>query len=310
MSKRLFCPLSNRASVLVLCLWAIMILSILGMGLSSFVFGQIKFAKTYKHIVMSLPVARAAVKSVFYIKQDDDTPLYDTYDELTRENTLNVCQGIFCLYYFADKIVSDEGVKVIDESALININTASADVLARLPGMDEELADGIIKSGLRPFVSINEILMVEGMQKESFLQFKDMITVYGRGKINLNTVSSQVLEALGLDEEVARAVIDYRNAHQIIPPEDDKKDEGEEGRPEPEPEYGLSDLSGLLEGVKEMAFLSTRQQQDLLALFSVFDVKSEYLRFNIIPVFGTDKGLRYSVLIHPDSGRVISWKEG
>jgi len=312
MLKRFFCPLANRASVLVLCLWAIMILSILGMGLSSFVFQQIKFAKTYKHIVMSLPAARAAAKSVFYIRQDDDTPLYDTYDELTCENRLNICQGIFCLYYFADKIACDEGVTAVDEGALININVVSGDVLARLPGMNKELADDIIKSGLRPFASINEVLLVEGVPKESFLQFKDMITVHGEGRINVNTVSRQVLEALGLDEEVAKAVIDYRNTHQIILSEDDKEagGYGEEEHSGSEPEYGLSDLSDLLEGVKDLVFLSTRQQQDLLALFSVFDVKSEYLRFNIIPVFGADKGLRYSVVIHPGSGRVVSWKEG
>ena len=48
--------------------------------------------------------------------------------------------------------------------------------------MNKELAEAVVNSGLRPFSTINEVLLVEDMTKKSFLLFKDSVTVYGSGK--------------------------------------------------------------------------------------------------------------------------------
>jgi DNA uptake protein ComE-like DNA-binding protein len=275
-----------------------MILSILGLGLTGLVFQEIKFASTYQRLVLSLPIARAALKTVFSERQDDLTPGYDTLAELTQNREAVLCAGNSYTYYFADP-VSAQG-EVIDEGALLNLNLASVEMLGRLPGMNEDLAKSIIDSGLRPFKSINEVLLVEGMSTEIFALFKDMVTVYGNGKVNLNTASKPVLLALGMDEELVDALLSFRKENKIEPPKDSVVTE---------PDYGIASLANLVTDLAEFASLGLRQEQNLLSLINWLDVKSEYLRFNIIPKFGTAAGLHYSITIHPATNKVLAWRE-
>ena len=290
----------KKASILVICLWAIMILSILGMGLAGLVFQEIKFAKSYQRLIFSLPVARAALKTIFYLREKDAIPAYDTFQELTQENDQALCADNSYKYYFADKNNSKDGIEVIDESALVNLNTVSKDVLKRLPGMDEDLADKLVNSGGRPFSSINEVFLVEGMAKDNFILFKDLVTVYGTGKININTASKAVLLALGLDNELAEIIGRFRQEHKIENP--DPLSTEELG-------YGFSSANKILDDLRSFAFLSLRQEQDILSLLSILDVKSEYLRFNIIPRSGGKEGLHYSIVIYPPTKKVLSWNE-
>lgn len=284
----------------MVCLWTIIILSILGMGLTGLVFQEIRFAKTYQRLGFSLPIARGALKAVFYLRQEDPTPAFDTFDELTKENELALCGNNSYKYYFADKSNSADKSEIIDESALINLNTASKDVLMRLPGINEELAEKIVNSGLRPFSSINEVFLAEGMSRDKFILFKDLITVYGAGKININTASKAVLLTLGLDDQLVEAILRFRQEHKIRNP--DPASSKELG-------YGFSSTDKILDDLRGFTFLSLKQEQDFLALLSILDVKSEYLRFNIIPYSGGRQGLHYSIVIHPASKRILSWNE-
>lgn len=306
MLKSSFCPAhrleKNNASILVICLWAIMVLSILAMALTSFVFQEIKFARSYRRIVVSLPLARSALASVFYIREKDPTPQYDTMQELAREEGIDFCAGNSLSYYFADKVIRDGNTEIIDEGALINLNTASIQILKRLPGIDEDLAESIANSGLRPFRSVNEVLLVKGMDKESFLLFKDLVTVHGTGRININTASRGVLLALGLDNDLTDAIISFRGKN-LIEPVDASLALGQP------PDYGISTLSTLLDDLRRFVTLGLRQEQDLLSLLPTFDVRSEYLRFNIVAHFGEEKGSCYSIVIHPTTKKVISWRE-
>lgn len=277
-----------------------MILSILGLGLTGLVFQEIRFAKTYQRLVSSLPIAKAALKAVFYIRKEDPTPNFDTFQELTQDNEVDLCSNNSYKYSFVDKINLNDKNEIIDESALINLNIASKDVLERLPGLDEDLADDIVNSGLRPFSSINELFLVEGMTKEKFLKFKDLVTVYGTGKININTVSKPVLLALGLDEEMVDQIVRLQKENKIINPDPNSTvDLG----------YGFSSTSLILEALRGVIFMGLRQEQDFLSLLSILDVKSEYLRFNVVSYFGGKEGLRYSIVIHPASKKILSWSE-
>jgi len=304
MSRPYFYPQRKKASVIIICLWTIVILSILGMGLTGLVFQEIKFSSTVSRLSLSLPMARAAVRRVFYERGDDLTPGYDTLRELTKENSVTLCDNNSYKYYFADKKTSRETEEIIDEGALININTASLDVLKRLPGVDEDMADKIANSGLRPYVSINEVLLAEDMTEEEFRLFKDMVTVYGTGRVNVNTASKAVLVCLGLDEELADIIIKFRQEHKIEP----KKDK--DGNPiGPEDDYGFSSLSSMVADLRDFASLSLRQEQDLISLQNYLDVKSEYLRFNIIPQINNKAGTHYSVVINPATKKIVSWRE-
>ena len=304
MSRPYFCLQRNKGSIIIICLWVILILSILGMGLTGLVLQEIKVSSTISRLYASLPMAEAALRSVFYAREKDPTPGYDTMDELTRENNFTLCGTNSYKYYFADKQVAKDSVEIIDEGALININTASLDILERLPGVDEDMADKIANTGLRPYSSINEILLVEDMTVDKFRNFKDMITVYGNGRVNINTASKAVLVCLGLDEELADIILRFRKEHKIEPPKD------AEGNPlVTEDEYGFSSLATMVSDLSSFSNLSLRQEQDLLSAQSRLDVKSEYLRLNIIPQINNQPGTRYSVVICPATKKIISWKE-
>jgi len=294
----------NQGSILVVCLWTIMILSILGLGITGLVFQEIRFSKTYTRLITSLPLARAALKTVFYLRDKDATPAYDTWDELSKEEKVGLCANNSYRYSFVDKNNSPDNPEIIDESALINLNLASVDVLARLPGMDKELAEAIVNSGLRPFSTVNEVLLVEDISKDKFLLFKDFVTVYGMGKVNINTVSKAVLIALGLDEEMANLILRFRRENKIKPAATEATAE-----PAAELGYGISNLASLLNNLRDFTSLSLRQEQDLLVLLPALEVKSEYLRFNVITVPGGQEGLHYSIVIHPPTKKVLSWTE-
>jgi len=300
MSRQSIYRKPNQGSILVVCLWTIMILAILGMGITGIAFQEIRFSKSYFRLITSLPLVQGALKTVFYLRAKDTTAAYDTWDELSKEEEVSLCANNSYRYFFVDKSNSSDNLEVIDESALINLNLASVDVLARLPGMNKELAEAIVNSGLRPFSTINEVLLVEGISKENFLLFKDLITVYGMGKVNINTASKAVFVALGLDEEEADLILRFRRENKIQPTAQE---------PTVELGYGIPNLATLLNDLRDFASLFLRQEQDLLTLLPVFDVKSEYLRFNVITTPNGQEGLRYSITIHPPTNKILSWRE-
>ncbi len=283
-----------------------MILAILGLGITGLVFQEIRFSKSYTRLITSLPLAQGALKTVFYLRENDSTAAFDTWDELSKEEKVSLCANNSYRYFFVDKKNSGDdplGEEIIDESALINLNLASVDVLARLPGMNKELAEAVVNSGLRPFSTINELLLVKDISKENFLLFKDLITVYGKGKVNINTASKAVLIALGLDEEVANLILRFRRENMIKAAATNPADS------EVELGYGISNLATLINDLRDFASLGLRQEQDLLVLLPVFEVKSEYLRFNVIPTSGGQEGVRYSIVIYPPTKKVLSWTE-
>lgn len=292
---------NKQASILIICLWTIMILSMLGMGIAGLVFQEIKFVKAYQRLSFSLPIAKAALRAVFYMRKEDSTSSFDTFEELARENSQSLCGNNAYKYYLADKRGSLDKVELIDEGALINLNSVSVDTLKRLPGIDEEIADKIANYAMRPFKAINEVLLIEGMTKEKFLLFKDLVTVYGSGKININTASSGVLLALGLDADTVEVIFRCRQKHKIDNPNPESSEDFG---------YGFSSVDKILDDLRTLSALSTTQEQNILALLPVLDVRSEYLRLNIIPSFsGGREGLHYSIVIKPITKEVLSWNE-
>jgi DNA uptake protein ComE-like DNA-binding protein len=107
----------------------------------------------------------------------------------------------------ADDVTVDSGQSI---SGAININTASLDVLACLPGVTRDLAQTIIsqrQSG-EFFASTGELLKVPGMTRDVFKQIAPLVTarsetfrILSEGKIN-STGARQRIQAIvhvGLD---------------------------------------------------------------------------------------------------------------
>jgi type II secretory pathway component PulK len=131
-----------------------------------------------------------------------------------------------------------------DEQAKINLNTSDRTVLSRLLSLvlglmtDEAqtLADDILDwrdYGMRsaqgffsdsyyqnldspypmkesPFERLEELLLVKGMNAEKFRKLAAYLTIYGNGRVNINTASRTVLLALGLEAMVTDRILQAR----------------------------------------------------------------------------------------------------
>ncbi len=139
---------------------------------------------------------------------------------------------------------------VVDEERKINLNFTNADVLSALIekvlGLKVEDAQKLARALLdwrqygesevkgffsdeyysnlnEPYVkkdgnyeTLDEILLVKGMTKEWYEKLIDYVTIYGDGKVNINTASAEVLSALGLDDAVIEKIFEARQGRDKI----------------------------------------------------------------------------------------------
>ncbi|MBN2189825.1 MAG: general secretion pathway protein GspK [Candidatus Aureabacteria bacterium] len=142
-----------------------------------------------------------------------------------------------------------------DESSRININKAPSGVLQKLlvntadarPEEAYEIANSIIDwrdkdSNLSdmgaeeqyyseldiPYHCKNsdfevpeELMLVKGMNADIFSRISDIITVYGNGKVNINTAGKKTMLALGFSPEFADDVEEYRKGGDGVAGTDD-----------------------------------------------------------------------------------------
>ncbi len=144
---------------------------------------------------------------------------------------------------------------LVDEERKININTAPFDVLKRffeiVAGISSQQAREIASSiidwrdkddepgddgaedgyylNLRPgypckdsyFESLEELLLVKGMDEKIFSKVKDRLTIFGAGAVNVNTADMLVLQSLGMSESLAEKLIHFRNGEDGLPATED-----------------------------------------------------------------------------------------
>lgn len=133
---------------------------------------------------------------------------------------------------------------LIDEERKININNASASVLQSLlqeqaalaPLQAKGIAESILdwrdaddnkrESGAETayyqslpqpyackngkFELLEELMLVKGMRPDILQALRNFITIYGDGRVNINTAPYPVLRALGMADVLARKVINCR----------------------------------------------------------------------------------------------------
>lgn len=152
-------------------------------------------------------------------------------------------------------LVNDDGTKetrygLEDEERKININKATAAVLKQLVELTAQttsqtagdIADSILDwvdkdndprengaedgyyEGLAQgypcknakFQILEELLLVKGMTQDIFDKVSAYLTVYGNGKVNLDTAGKYVLQALGMNDTLADKVIRFRRGNDSL----------------------------------------------------------------------------------------------
>lgn len=202
--------LRRKGSLLIFAIWVLVLFAVLSAALYRIISAQINVAKALEERLISQYLAKAAYAYAQRQILLDDTA-YDSLCELGKEEEIELGQG---------KAV----YRIADEQGKININAKSAakdgekkelltKIFSRLPGIEEgvdreDIGKAIVAYSTstekkdRYFQVKEEILLIEEITEEKFNRFKDYITVYGSGEVNINTASEEVLTILlGIDEE-------------------------------------------------------------------------------------------------------------
>lgn len=268
----------DNGSILIAALWVMVFFVILGLGVSSGVSTRIRLLKKYEELVLGWPLARSAALEVIDRRLEPDKE-YDALADLARSRELSAGTGK------AEYVL-------IDESARINVNLATQEILVRIPGLSQSLAENIIHSA-RPYAVLEELRLVDGITPEVWGLCREHLTVYGEGKVNINTASPVVLGALGLDVNLIQAVLAVRAG------DDDAEGTADDGFFESADTLAATLSSEIIPGQAQLALLQS--------LSGVLDVKSSALRLQVKTYILGRRGVDYEVVV--DREKILSWRE-
>lgn len=216
----------KKGSVLVICIWILVILTMLTLSIGHRVSMFLRLGSYQKDRLKAFYLAKAGVSRAIAELINDKTLDYDSpndnwagSEETFKKINFDDSEEEFCAVSY-DIIDENEGVKTVygvkDEASKVNINTASKELITALLekfGIDgaSETADNIlIWRGDMPdenkiyeelgyeaksdkFSNIEELTLIKGISPGNFGKIKDSVTTYGGGQININTVSLPVL---------------------------------------------------------------------------------------------------------------------
>ncbi len=242
--------------VLVIAIWLVTTLTIFGIGLSRAAWTSYYFSKRLIDEYASLQLANAVVLLVKLERKGDETVEYDALSEYILEGE-----------YAAGELKAV--YKVVDEESKININIAPGSVLKNLPEMTAGKAQAVAGPEYKPYRPIEKIFLVEEIREEEYNGIKDFITIYGEGRVNINTCTEEVMEALDMGSSLIYRILVYRKgADEEIGTEDDGIFHGTEW---------------IVSTLKSESSLSSMEEMQLNTLISkgLLGVRSDYFRINI-----------------------------
>ncbi|MBI1869995.1 MAG: general secretion pathway protein GspK [Chlamydiae bacterium] len=253
---------SNQGSILILSLWILTLLTLMASSLSFYTMLRVKVLRYRMDQVVGRYLAEAGVHWAMLALATRDLDSYESLSQgwsnspsMFKEKMVG--NGKFSLSY--SEIDLDLGLQtyfgIIDEERKINLNTAPKQVLLELPDSTEEIVDAIIdwrdvnptperkgaekdyyqdldipypaKDG--PMEDISELLLIKNITPKLLEKWADFVTIYGDGKVNVNTASREVLEMIGLDDSLIEKFMEFRHGPDELPGTEDDgsfKDEG------------------------------------------------------------------------------------
>jgi len=189
-----------------MALWSLVVLTIIGVAISSLVSPQIKMARMMEERFLCRAAAEAALRLAFFERISEKSESYDALPELTkpREITLGKVKATYTL---------------VDEESRLNINHDELGALRRLLEAENienvntvisNVSDYKNNKASHEFQVKEELFLVDGVTPEAFAKIENLITTYTNGKININTASDTVLRALGFSDSTVFSILNYR----------------------------------------------------------------------------------------------------
>ena len=230
----------TQGSVAVLALWTALILAFLAVALAQSAQQKTVFFRHLRAKALARTLVDSAVKKTVADIQAAPISLQETatgrewyYEVLGKPQHFAMGEG-------------SADFEMEDENSKINLNKAGADELSNLfyfaghmnTNEAVQLAEAVLdfrdtddfvteeysgsekgdyrQAGLgydpknRDFEYIQELLLVKGVTKELYGSVNASITVYGNGRVNINTCLKQTLQALGAEASLADKILEMR----------------------------------------------------------------------------------------------------
>ena len=219
----------------------------------------------------------------------------------------------------------------VDESRKINLNTADKETLERLfrivLGGDEveaqDLAASIIdwrdadseltsplgsaedsyyrnlntpyEAKDADFEVLDELALVKGVDAQSFAQLMDYVTVYGDGLVNVNTASTAVLSALGLNTAIIDKILSYRyGKDEVLGTDDDNT---------------FDNQADIIPRLSQFSSLSESELARLSQVVGRLIVRSGYFTLRVTARLNNRPTGLNVVAVVQRSGKIVYWHE-
>ncbi|MCX7661540.1 MAG: general secretion pathway protein GspK [Candidatus Omnitrophica bacterium] len=336
------CLLANKnalkASVIILSLWMVALLSALSISLSYGIRQKAVLVRRLeeKRRASSL-LEGAVIKAVSYLRKQIPQGYLGLNDNLIN-NPFDFKDMDFGddFVSFAYNFFDDASGKILtfygltDEASKRNINRAEPLILKQFfmqLGLDEINADEIASSivdwrdsdnllcspnsaedtyyhFLEPFYEakdsdfeiLEELLLVRGMNKELFTKAKDYLTIYGDGKVNINTASKIVLVALGLNPALVDKIVNFRAG-----------DDGISGTADDNIFFNLNEIVFRLKSKFDLTSLDILQLNSIIPKYLAVD--SNFFRINCTVYKKEGKQKLNLTAVVNRKGRIFFWQE-
>jgi len=240
--------------VLIYVVWIVLLLSLFAVGVGSQALRTLNFSERLSEQLRAAYIARGALQVAALALEHDPTPAVDSMtDRWAEDPSLFLDHPLFGGSFRVTSGMTATGQPhygLQDEERRINLNTAPEKVLERLleaaGGLPQreasEVADAIADwrdedtderphgaerfyyQSLReaydckdgPFENVEELLLVKGVTPEVYQKLEPWVTVYGSGRVNLNTAGAPVLRALELSEPGVAGFLLFRSGEDSV----------------------------------------------------------------------------------------------
>lgn len=242
---------NRQGSVLLIVLWSLLFITFFTVTLSGVVTQKLNVSGRIDGKIREYFAAVAGIETAKAVLANDESEDYDaSYDNWASNEKAFKEQRAGDTVFSVAYTIKAEGSEplivygLVDEERKVNINKADIETLTRFFGFFDiekanELAASVIdwrdedsetsKGGAEKsyygslecpycprddfFESIYELLLVKGMEGESFEAVKDYVTVFGEGYVNINTAQEAALSAIGLSRPLTKKITEYRNGN-------------------------------------------------------------------------------------------------